>query len=68
MISDSAGQMYIQWTEVVWLTLAILVLCFSFIGDSIGDAFNPRSKDKPQRAQQYEGPKLSTEHGPLRMK
>ncbi len=47
MISDAAGLVYIQWTEVVWptLTLAILVLCFSFIGDGVGDAFNPRSKD-----------------------
>jgi peptide/nickel transport system permease protein len=47
MISDSAGQIYIQWTEVVWPTvvLAILVLCFSFISDGVGDAFNPRTKD-----------------------
>jgi oligopeptide transport system permease protein len=47
MISDSVGQIHIQWTEVIWptLTLAVLVLCFSFIGDGVGDAFNPRSKD-----------------------
>jgi oligopeptide transport system permease protein len=47
MISDSAGQIYIQWTEVIWptLVLAVLVLCFSFIGDGVGDAFNPRTKD-----------------------
>lgn len=47
MISDSAGQIYIQWTEVVWptLVLATLVLCFSFVGDGVGDAFNPRTKD-----------------------
>jgi oligopeptide transport system permease protein len=48
MISDAAGLVYIQWTEVLWptLTLAVLVLCFSFIGDGVGDAFNPRSKDQ----------------------
>jgi len=47
MISDSAGQIYIQWTEVVWptLVLAVLVLSFSFVGDGVGDAFNPRTKD-----------------------
>lgn len=47
MISDSASQIYIQWTEVVWptLVLATLVLCFSFVGDGVGDAFNPRTKD-----------------------
>lgn len=47
MISDSAGQIYIQWTEVLWptLVLAVLVLCFSFVGDGVGDAFNPRTKD-----------------------
>ena len=47
MISDSAGQIYIQWTEVLWptLVLAALVLSFSFVGDGVGDAFNPRTKD-----------------------
>jgi ABC-type dipeptide/oligopeptide/nickel transport system permease subunit len=47
MISDSAGQIYIQWTEVLWptLVLAVLVLSFSFVGDGVGDAFNPRTKD-----------------------
>lgn len=47
MISDSAGQIYIQWTEVIWptLVLAVLVLSFSFVGDGVGDAFNPRTKD-----------------------
>jgi oligopeptide transport system permease protein len=47
MISDAAGLIRIQWTEVLWptLTLAALVLCFSFVSDGVGDAFNPRSKD-----------------------
>lgn len=47
MISDSAGQIYIQWSEVIWptLVLAVLVLSFSFVGDGVGDAFNPRTKD-----------------------
>ena len=47
MISDASGQIYIQWTEVLWptLVLATLVLCFSFVGDGVGDAFNPRTKD-----------------------
>jgi ABC-type dipeptide/oligopeptide/nickel transport system permease subunit len=27
------------------LVLAALVLCFSFVGDGVGDAFNPRMKD-----------------------
>jgi oligopeptide transport system permease protein len=47
MISDASGQIYIQWTEVLWpvLVLAALVLCFSFVGDGVGDAFNPRTKD-----------------------
>jgi ABC-type dipeptide/oligopeptide/nickel transport system permease subunit len=47
MISDASGQIYIQWTEVLWpvLVLATMVLCFSFVGDGVGDAFNPRTKD-----------------------
>ena len=47
MISDASGLIYIQWTEVLWpvVVLAALVLCFSFVGDGVGDAFNPRTKD-----------------------
>ncbi|HLJ81511.1 MAG TPA: ABC transporter permease [Ktedonobacterales bacterium] len=47
MIFQGANRIDIQPTEVVWPTilLAIIVICFSFIGDGIGDAFNPRSKD-----------------------
>lgn len=47
MISDGATRVYNQFTEAAFpaLTLAILVLCFSFLGDGVSDAFNPRRKD-----------------------
>jgi oligopeptide transport system permease protein len=47
MISDGATRLYNQYTEVLFpaITLAILVLCFSFLGDGVSDAFNPRRKD-----------------------
>jgi ABC-type dipeptide/oligopeptide/nickel transport system permease subunit len=47
MISDAAQQIALQPLEVVWpsLTLAILVISFSFLGDGINVAFNPRLKD-----------------------
>jgi ABC-type dipeptide/oligopeptide/nickel transport system permease subunit len=34
-------------TEMIWpcLVLVILVLCFSFVGDGVRDAFDPRTKD-----------------------
>ena len=47
MISDGAVTIsYAPW-EVLWPTavLALLVLCFSFVGDGISDALNPRRKD-----------------------
>lgn len=47
MISEGAQRLYNQYTEVIFpsITLAILVLCFSFLGDGVSDAFNPRRKD-----------------------
>lgn len=47
MISDAVNQIAINPWEVIWptLVLIILVLCFSFMGDGIQDAFNPRTKD-----------------------
>lgn len=48
MISE--GRPYIPtpyWAELFWpaLTLIILVVCLSFIGDGVRDAFDPRTKD-----------------------
>lgn len=47
MMYDGSGRLYIQPTEVVWpvIVLTALVLCLSFVGDGIADAFNPRSQD-----------------------
>jgi oligopeptide transport system permease protein len=47
MINDASAQIAIYPWEVVWPTavLAILVLAFSFMGDGVQDAFNPRTKD-----------------------
>lgn len=47
MISDGANQLGVQYTEVLWPTivLAVIVLCLSFVGDGVQDAFNPRTKD-----------------------
>jgi len=47
MINDAIGQIYINPWEVFWpsLVLTILVLSFSFVGDGVQDAFNPRTKD-----------------------
>ncbi|HEU0027796.1 MAG TPA: ABC transporter permease [Ktedonobacterales bacterium] len=47
MINDAIQQIYVNPWEVVWptLVLAILVLAFSFVGDGVQDAFNPRTKD-----------------------
>jgi peptide/nickel transport system permease protein len=47
MINDATAQIALNPWEVVWPTLAlsILVLAFSFLGDGVQDAFNPRTKD-----------------------
>ena len=47
MISEAAPMIPVAFHEVLFpvLTLAIIVLCLSFVGDGIGDAFNPRRKD-----------------------
>lgn len=47
MINDATAQIAINPWEVVWPTIAlsILVLAFSFLGDGVQDAFNPRTKD-----------------------
>ncbi len=47
MINDAVSQIALNPWEVIWPTafLTILVLAFSFIGDGVQDAFNPRTKD-----------------------
>ncbi|HEX8995858.1 MAG TPA: ABC transporter permease [Ktedonobacterales bacterium] len=47
MINDAVSQIALNPFEVVWPTLALtlIVLAFSFIGDGVQDAFNPRTKD-----------------------
>ena len=47
MINDAIQQIFINPWEVVWpsLVLAILVLAFTFVGDGVQDAFNPRTLD-----------------------
>jgi ABC-type dipeptide/oligopeptide/nickel transport system permease subunit len=47
MISDGIGRIYQSWTELFWpcLVLVIIVICFSFVGDGVRDAFDPRTKD-----------------------
>ncbi len=47
MINDGIQQIYINPWEVILPTivLTILVLAFSFVGDGVQDAFNPRTKD-----------------------
>lgn len=47
MINDAISQIYINPWEVIWptLVLTVLVLAFSFMGDGVQDAFNPRTKD-----------------------
>jgi oligopeptide transport system permease protein len=47
MIFNGTSSLTFRPTEVLFptITLAILVLCFSFVGDGIGAAFNPRTKD-----------------------
>jgi peptide/nickel transport system permease protein len=47
MIADAAGSLAIHPWEVLLpsIVLAIIVLAFSFLGDGLRDAFDPRSKD-----------------------
>lgn len=47
MISEAAPLIPIAFHEELFpvVTLAVIVLCLSFVGDGIGDAFNPRRKD-----------------------
>lgn len=47
MISDGATRITVSPGEVLWpsAVLAVLVLSFSFLGDGIQSAFNPRTKD-----------------------
>ena len=47
MISDAISKIYTSWTELFWpcIVLVVLVLAFSFVGDGVNDAFNPRKKD-----------------------
>ncbi len=47
MINDATAQVQINAWEVFWptLVLTVLVLSFSFMGDGVQDAFNPRTKD-----------------------
>src|SRR5262249_33038693 len=49
LISDGAGRIYhpTAWTQLFWpcMVLVTLVICFSFVGDGVRDAFDPRTKD-----------------------
>ncbi len=47
MISDASGSLQVHPFEVILPTvvLTIIVLAFSFLGDGLRDAFDPRSKD-----------------------
>ena len=47
MISDATQNIDTYPWEVMvpCVVLAIIVLCFSFLGDGLRDAFDPRSKD-----------------------
>lgn len=47
MINDAVSQIALNPWEVVWPTfvLTLVVLAFSFVGDGVQDAFNPRTKD-----------------------
>jgi oligopeptide transport system permease protein len=47
MIADGTAQIDVHPWEVLLpsIVLAIIVLCFSFLGDGLRDAFDPRSKD-----------------------
>src|SRR5262249_57179486 len=45
MISNAIGVLNINWTESLFpgLVLTAMVLCFSFIGDGLRDALDPRA-------------------------
>ena len=45
MISNAIGVLNINWTESFFpgLALTMMVLCFSFVGDGLRDALDPRS-------------------------
>ncbi len=45
MISNAIGVLNINWTESFFpgLALTLMVLCFSFVGDGLRDALDPRS-------------------------
>jgi len=47
MIADASGSLAVHPWEVLLpsIVLAIIVLAFSFLGDGLRDAFDPRSKD-----------------------
>lgn len=48
MISDGQSRIYgPSWTQELWpcLMLIVIVIAFSFMGDGVSDAFNPRKKD-----------------------
>ena len=47
MISDASGSINVHPFEVLLpsIVLTIIVLSFSFLGDGLRDAFDPRSKD-----------------------
>ena len=46
MISNAIGVLNINWTESLFpgLALTALVLCFSFVGDGLREALDPRSQ------------------------
>jgi peptide/nickel transport system permease protein len=45
MISNAIGVLNINWTESLFpgLALTLMVLCFSFVGDGLREAFDPRT-------------------------
>jgi peptide/nickel transport system permease protein len=47
MINDATQQALVNAWEVVWPTIALtlLILAFTFMGDGVQDAFNPRTVD-----------------------
>ena len=47
MISDGTGHLYDNWIELLWpcVLLVVIVVAFSFVGDGVRDAFDPRTKD-----------------------
>lgn len=47
MINDNLEAIYGVWTALFWpaFMLVLLIVCFSFVGDGVRDAFDPRTKD-----------------------